>query len=552
MSWRDVFGSSRTPRRNGANGDADTNEVLVEPEELLEAHRARLNALRLESGYQASQFDRLIGTAVRQVADSVYLLPATRVEHHCESGGLLRLAVETACLAFRRTDGKFLAGSSAGDVHYRERDRVWRYTAFLGGLLRPVGRSLTHVAVTSSDGVRWDPLQEPLWNWLRRTSTRRVEIVWRTGTDGRPTAAASLWIASRIISPGTLKYLHDADGRLTEALLSLAQGGREGRLCEIVEEAYQSAIDSDLSAHPQGTHDRVAVALEHRLLEVLRALAREKWTMNTPGGRLWTTTDGVFVAWKTAANEILVRLKGAGIEGVPRDPDTLAEILVAQGVLASNPAASCGPKHYYSLLPHLRGVPKLAIDVVKLADPSLLGLHLEGVERIDASCTAAPTEPKSDVADASPPDPLQLPLSVPICNEPDKEASRTNADDIALRTGNSAEQGDRLESLTRFGTAGRILRRLGERLMVDGNDPHVKLTQEGLAVDIPEGVAPYCENPKEFLESCEAQSLLVPSRPGTHRFLRPRATNGSRPAQAYVVLAPRIARHFTFLTGTDV
>lgn len=552
MSWKNVFGQTLSHKRDGSNGVVNSGQILAEPDELLQGHRVRVNALRLESGYQAAQFDRLIGGAITNVAEWVHILPATRAENHSESAGLLRLALETGCLAFRRADGKFLAGPTSTDVHYRERDRVWRYAAFLGGLLRPLGRSTTHLAVVSSDGHKWNALQEALWTWLRRANGRQVEIIWRNGTDGRPASAASVWLASRMIPSATLKYLYDSDDSIPEALLRLVSGERTGRLCEIVEESYQTAIDLDLSRHGDASAIQGGIALEHRLLEALRALCREKWTMNTPGGRLWFTSEGVFLSWRTAANEILVRLKSDGIGGVPRDADTLAEVLLAQGLLVANPNVRSGLKHYFKLLPNLRGAPKLAIDVVKIADPHLLGLQLDGVDRIEALLNGAYVDVPSTTgaSPAAAPVPLELPLAAP---EEAVAGTGMGEDASSARSepGPHGEVAERFEPLNRFGPAGQVLKQMAAQLLIEPQSLAVMQVTEGLAVGIPEAIARYCEKPPEFLASCEAQGLLIADKTGGRRFLRTRPNKDSRLPAQYVVLVPRVARHFAFLGGSS-
>lgn len=553
MSWKHVFGQTLSHKRDGSNGVVNSGQILAEPDELLQGHRVRVNALRLESGYPAAQFDRLIGAALTNAAEWVHILPATRAEHHSESAGLLRLALETGCLAFRRADGKFLAGPKSTDIHYRERDRVWRYVAFLGGLLRPLGRSTTHLAVVSSEGHKWNALQESLWSWLRRANSRQVDIIWRNGTDGRPTSAASVWLASRMIPAGALKYLYDCDDSIPEALLRLVNGERTGRLCEIIEESYQSAIDLDLSRHADASAVHGGIALEHRLLEALRALCREKWTMNTPGGRLWVTSEGVFLSWRTAANEILVRLKSDGIGGVPRDADTLAEVLLGQGVLMANRHVRSGLKHYFKLLPNLRGVPKLAIDVVKIADPQLLGLQLDAVDRIEAGLNGTQMDlpPSTATALAAAPVLLELPLSIPdeALTVSVKAAASEDAAASAAEPSPRAAADERFEPLNRFGSAGQILKQLAAHLLTEPRSASVQLIDEGLAIGIPDAIGRYCEKPQEFLASCEAQGLLIADKAGGRRFLRTRSAKDSNLPAQYVVLAPRVARHFAFLGG---
>lgn len=583
MSWKRLFAREMAQGRPRSNNDAVSHHVLIEPRNLLLAHRSRLNALRLESAYDAAQFERLVESVLLHVAEWVYFLSATRAENHRESGGLLRFAVETATLAFRRADGKFLSGQTTTDVRSRERDRVWRYVAFLGGLLRPLGRCATQVHVSTDQGIVWNPLLEGLWQWHRRIEATNVEIHWRPGADGQPTSEATAWLAARIIPANALSYVHGADATLVEVLLRTLSGDETGRLCEVVEQAYQAAIDQDLAsvgavAEAMGP----GVSIEHRLLEALRALCREKWTMNTPGGRVWCTDCGVYIVWKAAANDLLVRMRAEGVVGVPRDPDTLAELLTAHGVLTPNPNVTVGLKHYYKLVPQLRGVPRQTLDVVKIADTELIGLQLQGVDRVPAELVGVQPEAISPPLASSPaiasasavpvsagssarsrstkrdPGPesktLQLPLeetretrgadsTAPVELPPLPAPHR--AAQISVESATAIN----LEPLKRFGPPGLTLQKLALGLTDGSVNLSLKRVADGIAIEFPESIAALGADPQEFLTSCEAQGLLVPDKAGGRRFVRARTPDQSHLPPQYIVLAQRVARYLTNTQG---
>lgn len=554
MSWKQCFLRERARRTSDGDRHVGAEHDLIEPRLLLQTHRTRLDALRLESGYGAEQYERLIGAVLQQLSEWVHFLPATRADNHSESGGLLRLCAETACLAFRRADGKFLAGPNATDVRNRDRDRVWRYAALLGGLLRPVGRCVTHVSVSSLDApMTWNALQEPLWFWMRRVEARQISIRWRSGVDARPTQPASTWLGARLLPASTLSYLQSADESLPQVLLTIINTGRAGRISEIVEEAYQAAVDQDLNrrGNVEGAL-QVGVQVEHRLLEALRALCREKWTLNTPGGRLWFTDSGVYLVWKPAANDILVRMRAEGIGGVPRDAETLAELLVAHGVFATNPHVQTGLRHYFKLIPQMRGLPKQGLEVVKIADTERLGLQLHGVDQVTAEWVG--TQPIKPAAreEVSVPQALELPLtapaaerSAPVATVEDAPAAQQAVSPSSQRTVSSVARKSTasVERLRRFGAVGVALQRLAEQLQSPSPSVRVVRIAEGIAIGFPEAIEAVCPNPQEFLDACEAQGLLVPQTAGSRRFVRSRAADRTDLPARYVVLAARVARY---------
>lgn len=552
MSWKRLF-----PRVATDQSNAERVELLA-PAQLLHAHSNRLNALRLESGYNSDQFEELVRGVFLNTAEWIHCLPATRAENHSEAGGLLRLAVETACLAFRRADGKFLAGPVSSDVRHRERDRVWRYATLLGGMVRSVGRCATHLRVTSTAGqLTWNPLQEGLWTWERRVGPTRFQLDWRDGTDARPTASASAWLASRIIPNCALTYLQSADDTLPELLLRVISGNRAGRVCEIVDEAYQAAIDQDIARRGSAEATvKVGVQLEYRLLEALRTLVREKWTLNSPGSRLWCTQQGVFLNWKPAVNDMLVRMRAEGINGLPRDADVIAELLIGHGVLAANPSVTTGLKHYYKLLPQMRGAPKQSLEVVRIVDAELIGLQIHGVDPIPAEIVGSTAGAGSEEGPSTvEPEPLQLPLEGGDRASAEmlvREPTATPPPQQTSPTPQPVRSETQLDRLKRFGLPGAVLQKLAEHLSREPDSKTITRTPDGIAIAFPEGVAPHCREPQEFLASCEAQGLLVPEDAAGRRFIRTRKVEEGHLPLRYIVLAPRIARHLSLPTGGKV
>lgn len=380
IRWR--RGDAASPPAQQGAGEVSP---LTPPQSLLLTHEARLDVLRLESGYGAAQFATLFEEVIRDVAEYVHVLPATRAENHSERGGLLRLAIESAAFAFRRADGQFLAGNVHTDVGNRERERVWRYALFLAGLLQPIGRSATAVAVSSEGGEQhWNAYECGLWAWARRVGARELNIEWRDGTDGKPELASAVWIAGRVLPQAAFAYMGTGGSAVLEVFVAMLGGIRSGRSGDILEEARQAVINQDLLQMGGARRSESGgISIEAYLVDALRSLIREKWTVNTAGGRLWVAREGVFLMWRAAIADIAIKLRAAGVTQAPRDPDTLAELLVERGVLSTNPDAVGSIKHYYRIVPRTKGVPRQPLEVVRLADPKALALDADAIEPID-------------------------------------------------------------------------------------------------------------------------------------------------------------------------
>jgi conjugal transfer pilus assembly protein TraI len=561
--FRSFFGTQSTKRFPlTPEVDEERAQLNIEPRQLLLRHRQRLTAVRLESGYARDDFDRLIQALVLQAAEYVHLVPASRNENHSETGGLLRFAIETACLAYRRADGKFLSGPISTDIHNRGRDRVWRYATFVAGLCRPLGRAAVNAKVVATEtGEVWDPFGEPLWGWMKRTNTSKLNVQWRDKGDARPVEEAGIWIASRIITASGLTYLQSAGDHVVEMILGVLAGQKHGRFGELVDAAYQAAIDQDLSQKGTTQADTVSgVQIHHRILEALRGLVREKWTLNDPNGRVWHMTSGTYLAWKTAATDLQVRLRALGVTGVPSDVDTLAELLTSNGILVPNPHTTRGLKHYYKITPDARGIPKSGLEVVRLADPELIGLDLSGVEPLEVPSSAGSAEVVSvqqDLLSPSGKHPERRPADTTQAGALETEdqdvvpaVERTNVSTAEVgRAHTPAESqlaASDLSALGRYGEAGKTLRSVALKTR---NDPAFKVVfkhSEGVALAYPDGIEPFTERPQDFLQDCEAQGLLVSGKGSGRRIQRARPGQDHLPEQ-FIVLTPRIASFF--MTG---
>lgn len=467
MAWRGFLGRQVSQPPDGVHATiekqtaAEEVQALTDPRELLRMHRQRLSALRLESGLAAEPFERLIGAVLYRAAEYVHLLPATRAEHHAEPGGLFRLAVESASLALRCADGKFLGATASTPMQGRECDRVRRYAVFLSALLLPLGRCATHARVCAYGRQElWNPYQEPLWIWAKRVDAAKLDIQWCL-SGAKPAQAAAIWIAARVVPPAALNYLRSAEESLVEKVLQvLTDEPGAGRLGEIVRQAYRGAIDQDLARMPQP-----------------------------------------------------------------------------------------------------RGVPKQSIDPIKLLDVERLGPQAEGIDPAEARIPIVDLEPMESPGDGNtaleaPPEPQSPPaMEVTMETTPAAQDRRQAPSQPSFESPDPApasrppeDAAAAFKSLNRFGEVGQILKALAQRLLAEPGGPANRITQliameEGVALAYPEAIAPFCQDPQQFLLACEAQGLLVADKTAGRRTLRTRPPGQSNLPEHYVVLSARVAKY---------
>ena len=394
----------------------------------------------------------------------------------------------------------------------------------------------------------WDPYATGLWQWAKGSELDCYTVDWRRRQDARAASAKSVWLAARLLESDALGHLQASDNTVAEAFIDVLSGQGSTTLSEVVAESVQAVLDQDLAvSRAANDMPMTGIPVEHRLLDAIRGLVRDKWTSNSAGSRMWATEQGVFLNWRPAVNDILVRLHSDGITGVPTDPDTLAELLVEKSVLAENPkpASTRVHRHYFRLTIHAPQVPKHPMDCVQLVNPSLLGLQLDtltplpveikgGLSRNDDDEVVQQAEMNLDSgagpgAGAAADGGAASASRSPVMNVDDAET--TDAVDESKPASPGVARG-----LLRYGIAGEVL----SAMLTKGTDAFV-VVADGIAIAFPDAVKAVYAQPKDFLSSCQAQSLIVPAANDASRLVRKRRKNDDSMPEQYVVLVPRLA-----------
>lgn len=521
-----------------ASHSSTTAFSIETPSELVDRHRKRVTGLRLESGYSASDFQRLIHAPLLWCAAYVQDLPASRAETHRESGGLFRFCIEAAHLSFRRADGKLFHDAHPGDDVPLALDGAWRYAAFLAGLTVPLGRAVAAVQVTSTDGHHdWNPYSGGLHEWADRFDLTEYRVDWRPNQDARADTSANSWIAARLLDADTIDSLFQAHPFVVETLIDVLNGRSEHTLSQLISESLVAIVDQDLASAQNGDQLPVTgIRAEHRVLDAMRGLVRDKWTCNTPGSRVWVTGEGAFINWKPAVNDLIVRMRANGSTGGLTDPDSIAELLIEHDVLCINPHPTSSKvlNHYHRITVHAPHVPKHPMDCVRVTNPTLLGLQLGTVSPVDVEIAGRP-KAVSDETDLQP----DLLASAVDVDPPVSEAATVDQLPAEVLEEHSTHQENHFDAtpLQRYGAAGQVLIELAQ-----ADDSPFIATEEGLALAYPTALAGICDNPAEFLTSCRTQSLLVASDNARKpTVIRKRSKQQPDLPDQYIVLVPRLA-----------
>ena len=306
-----------------------------------------IQRLRQHVALPAEQFTEEYLAPIERVAALVGLLPATRSSYHTGQGGLFRLAVEVAFACARSSDGVVFSARCSIDRR-RGVDAAWRHAAFLAGLTCELHRPLTDMVVVGDTGATWSPYLGPLDQWANHTGQRRLFVRWSERAVRDPgNQASALWVLSHVAGPRAMAALHEADPSISPTLAAVVAGVvdrvNEPQLSRIVRQSLEGVRARDQAQQPsmyghltQGAH------LEPWLLDSMRELVRSAvWRINEPQAHLLWASDGLFLRWPAAAEDIVRELGRRGQSGVPTHASTLAELLLNAAVVAR--AAAGGP-----------------------------------------------------------------------------------------------------------------------------------------------------------------------------------------------------------------
>ncbi|PKD38281.1 hypothetical protein CWO84_24045, partial [Methylomonas sp. Kb3] len=108
---------------------------------------------------------------------------------------------------------------------------------------------------------------------------------------------------------------------------------RGSKVYALVITADCKSVERDLKAHYQNIDSALGMPVEKYLFDAMRRLVKSgQWTINEKGARLWRFEDGLHIVWRAGAQDIVTLLAKDKVPGIPRDEDTLADILIERGL----------------------------------------------------------------------------------------------------------------------------------------------------------------------------------------------------------------------------
>ena len=537
--------------------------------ELLDQYDADIKRLVQFVGCDRDEYQQLLDPAIEAYAAYVHLLPASESHHHRETGGLLRHGLEAAASAGARANRTiFVHYRNSTPRQRRDEEPRWRIAATIGALFHDAAKAASDVIVVaaegSAEGERWNPFAEDLYTWLKRRGVTRYHIHWQSDRNGRH-GRLSAMLLSRI-PPATQAYLADEGPHIAEALAEVFSDAPSptNPLPGIISAADSASVDADLQGRtdPEAADGAGREPLENTLMQVARDLARDKWSCNVNGARLFRLdAEGIYLVWPAAGEDIINKARRLGLPGIPSDARTISEILTARN--KAQPWREDSP--VWPILPEgvnlldgatlwaLRFTPAERLGEpppiqqgragnAALAEPEEQGEVEEATESGEepsASATEADTPAPPTPADALSPT-GETDAAAPESPEAGATAQQHTPDPEPENEVAQKGPGVAGVSLEAMGLLGDVLRSIRDDLATDGAcqwGKHATVDDEGhVILQHPDALKGYCESTREVLRELTRYDACLPDPDQPQRIIR--SAGGFEKA---VVLTPGVS-----------
>jgi conjugal transfer pilus assembly protein TraI len=230
-----------------------------------------------------------------------------------------------------------MVGLDRPRIEQRRLEPRLRAATALGGLLHDAGKVIHDVAATDVTGsTTWSPIEADLNEWADRHGLDRYFLRWREQRAHRGHAVFNVIALKRILPPRVERWLSEPDPGLYSGFVAAVTGvPHSSALVELVRVADRRSVEQDLREHRIAPIDTaVGVPVDRYLVDAMRRLLHDgRWQVNVLGARVWLLRDlGLHLVWPAAASDITELLVTDRIPGIPRDPDTIAELLLERGL----------------------------------------------------------------------------------------------------------------------------------------------------------------------------------------------------------------------------
>ena len=244
---------------------------LVAPSLLLINHNDAIALIMKWSKLSPSDFDELYLPTIERFVCYVHMIPASENHHHSGMMGLLLHSLDVTARALRYSQEslpKMNPNYGSQSVQLAR----WRYGLFIASLCHDIGKIVSDVHVTSSDGTEeWNPYSEPLFNWGERLGLERYFIRY-VPDRGRQHEELGGFLVSKIAGPDGMNLM--SAGGTRELMGEVLQSVRHSNPNALIQKIVTEADSASVAQHGRDTHshENAAVPMAKLLLDSLREL----------------------------------------------------------------------------------------------------------------------------------------------------------------------------------------------------------------------------------------------------------------------------------------
>ena len=283
----------------------------------------------------------------------------------------------------------------------KEQELRWRLAVCFAGLLHDIGKPVSDMAVVDRHGEHtWNPCDENLTDWAAQNGIDRYFLRWRENRHKRHEQFSAL-VIERVLTRASRTYLLEPGPDIMQAMLETIHGlDRGAKLSELVMAADRQSVERDLKTHTHTVDSAMGMPVEKYLFDAMRRLIKSgHWLANEKGARLWRFKEGLHIVWRTGAQDIVDMLTKDKVPGIPRDEDTLADILIERGLAVPKTLPDGRHYRYWRMQP--QGL-EVTLYMLRLASTELIYSNeppvvVEGIEVDEVPEAAVTSESGQDV-----------------------------------------------------------------------------------------------------------------------------------------------------------
>jgi len=311
------------------------------PHEVLGTQGKLIRAIYNNLGLSAEEWKLFVVPVLIRYAEFVHLLPASEAHHHRGAGGLVRHGLEVSYWASIKADSMWFSHALT-PKRRRLEPRAWRLAAFICGLLHDLGKPLVDIRVTDREGVKTWTTHEPLTHWLKKNQLETYYVHWRPDRVHNKHNSFNLMYFHTIVSGTPYQYLLDFP-EVLDAMTTFLSGQDQGSLfSQLITMSDKESVRRDLK-QLRFSQDEFAygIPVERYFVEYFRhLLSNGSLAINKSPYDVVVSEAGVFVNWLCVSSRVLEALLNDGISGIPRDPETLARIMIERGLAKGKPVTA--------------------------------------------------------------------------------------------------------------------------------------------------------------------------------------------------------------------